>query len=151
MRQNSVSFGSFIINRETGTLLRDGLPVNVGYRAFLLLKTLLQRPGEIFTKAELFEAAWPGTVVEETNLSVQIAALRKTLGVAPGNQDWIATIPRVGYRFQGEVNPLALGYVHIATGRTGPRRNERGDLAQSQFRYRPPPPRRCTRIRGSGG
>jgi TolB-like protein/tetratricopeptide (TPR) repeat protein len=107
MNQRSVAFGPFILSPETGTLLRDRLPVNVGYRAFLLLKALAGRPGEIFTKAELFEAGWPGAVVEETNLSVQIAALRKVLGVTAGGQDWIATIPRVGYRFQGEVNLLA--------------------------------------------
>ena len=107
MAQRLVSFGAFVLNPETGTLLRDGLPVTIGYRAFLLLKALVDRPGEIFTKAELFEAGWPGAVVEETNLSVQIAALRKALGVAPGDQDWIVTIPRVGYRFQAEVNLLA--------------------------------------------
>jgi TolB-like protein len=107
MSQRSVSFGQFVLNPETGTLLRDGVPVNVGYRAFLLLKALVERPGDVFTKAELFEAAWPGTVVEETNLSVQMAALRKTLGNAPGDQEWFATVPRVGYRFLGAVSPLA--------------------------------------------
>jgi TolB-like protein/Tfp pilus assembly protein PilF len=107
MSERSVSFGPFILNPETGTLMRGGLPVTIGYRAFLLLKALVGRPGEVFTKAELFEAGWPGAIVEETNLSVQIAALRKALGIAPADSDWIATIPRVGYRFQGEVNPLA--------------------------------------------
>ncbi|MEO6396199.1 MAG: winged helix-turn-helix domain-containing protein [Devosia sp.] len=107
MIQRSITFGPFIFNPDTGTLLRDGLPVNVGYRAFLLLKGLVQRPGEIITKAELFEAGWPGAIVEETNLSVQIAALRKVLAIAAGAPDWIVTIPRIGYRFQGEANPLA--------------------------------------------
>jgi len=107
MSQTSASFGPFSLNPEAGTLLRGGQPVNIGYRAFLLLKALAGRPGEILTKAELFEAAWPGTVVEETNLSVQIAALRKVLGTDDSDHDWIATIPRVGYRFQGEVRQLA--------------------------------------------
>jgi TolB-like protein/tetratricopeptide (TPR) repeat protein len=107
MRQTSVSFGPFILDPETGDLLRDGLPVRVGYRAFLLLKALLGRPGDVFTKAELFEAAWPGRVVEETNLSVQVAALRKTLGRPLGDAQWVTTIPRVGYRFQGKVDHLA--------------------------------------------
>src|SRR5690242_9722585 len=103
MNQRSVSFGPFILKPEAGTLLRDGLPVNVGYRAFLLLKALVERPGEIFTKSELFEAGWPGVVVEETNLSMQIAALRKSLGLAQDDHDWIVTVPRIGYRFQGQV------------------------------------------------
>ena len=106
MTHRSICFGPFILKPETGTLLRDGLPVTVGYRAFLLLKAMLARPGEIFTKAELFEAGWPGAVVEETNLSVQIATLRKALGAPSGDAEWITTIPRVGYRFQAEVAVL---------------------------------------------
>ena len=46
-------------------------------------------------------AAWSDTAVEESNLSVQIAALRKQLGPTPDGGDWIVTIPRVGYRFVG--------------------------------------------------
>ncbi len=46
-------------------------------------------------------AAWGDTAVEESNLSVQIAALRKQLGPTPDGGDWITTIPRVGYRFVG--------------------------------------------------
>jgi DNA-binding winged helix-turn-helix (wHTH) protein len=49
MSQNSVSFGPFVVKAETGSLLRDGQPVTISYRAFLLLRTLLERPGEIFT------------------------------------------------------------------------------------------------------
>jgi TolB-like protein len=56
-------------------------------------------------KAQLMDAAWPGTAVEESNLSVQIAAVRKLLGASPDGGEWIATIPRVGYRF---ANPAAV-------------------------------------------
>ena len=49
-------------------------------------------------------AAWPGVIVEESNLSVQIATLRKCLGPATDGTDWIATVPRVGYRFTHPVN-----------------------------------------------
>ena len=52
------------------------------------------------------EAAWPDTIVEEGNLSVQIAALRKLLGPQPDGRDWIATVPRIGYRFAGTVQVL---------------------------------------------
>ena len=52
-------------------------------------------------KPLLIDAAWPGTVVEESNLSVQIAALRKLLGPPSGGGEWIATVSRVGYRFVG--------------------------------------------------
>jgi TolB-like protein len=50
------------------------------------------------------DAAWPATAVEDSNLSVQIAALRKLLGAAHDGSDWIATVPRIGYRFTGSVS-----------------------------------------------
>ncbi|WP_244437465.1 winged helix-turn-helix domain-containing protein [Aliihoeflea sp. 2WW] len=49
-----------------------------------MLQTLLQRPGDVLTKEELLDAAWPDATVEEANLHVQIASLRKVLGPAPG-------------------------------------------------------------------
>jgi len=55
------------------------------------------------------DAAWPGLVVEESNLSVQIASLRKLLGEQPEGGDWILTAPRLGYRFTGDVASLAAG------------------------------------------
>jgi TolB-like protein/tetratricopeptide (TPR) repeat protein len=98
------AFGPFVLNPEAGTLLLQGAPVPVGYRGFLLLKAFLERPGEVLTKTDLFDAAWQGAVVEETNLTVQIASLRKLLGQSPGGGEWIATIPRVGYRFVASVD-----------------------------------------------
>ena len=58
----------------------------------------MKSPGEVLTKAQLMDAAWPGMAVEESNLSVQIASLRKALGGAPDGGEWIVTVPRVGYR-----------------------------------------------------
>jgi DNA-binding winged helix-turn-helix (wHTH) protein len=52
------------------------------------------------------DAAWPGTAVEEGNLTVQIAQLRKLLGPAADGGQWIATVPRVGYRFIGAIEQL---------------------------------------------
>jgi DNA-binding winged helix-turn-helix (wHTH) protein len=103
------AFGPFVLDVDAGTLLRDGVPVPVGYRGFLLLEALLNRPSEVLTKSDLFDAGWQGAVVEETNLSVQIASLRKHLGQSPVGGDWIGTIPRIGYRFVGAVERLAEG------------------------------------------
>ena len=103
MLRQRFTFGPFLLNPESGTLLRDGEPLAVGGRGVLLLEALLKRPGEVLTKADLMDAAWPGTAVEESNLSVQIASLRKLLGSCPGGGEWIATIPRIGYRFVGEL------------------------------------------------
>lgn len=79
---------------------RDGEQLPIGHRGVALLAALFRRPGEVLTKTELMDAAWGGAAVEESKLSVQIAALRKALGPSPtGGGDWIATVPRVGYRF----------------------------------------------------
>jgi TolB-like protein len=59
---------------------------------------LVEANGQAVTKAELMAAAWPGVIVEESNLTVQIATLRKLLGSTPDGHDWIITVPRLGYR-----------------------------------------------------
>ena len=61
------------------------------------------------------DAAWPGMAVEESNLSVQIASLRKLLGPSPDGGEWIATIPRVGYRFVGEPEATTPGEPRTAS------------------------------------
>src|SRR5271154_528623 len=99
MPGRSFAFGPFVLNPEAGTLLCKGVPIPVAYRASLLLTAFLDRPGEVLTKSDLIDAAWQGAAVEEGNLSVQIAALRKLLGQSPQGGDWITTVPRVGYRF----------------------------------------------------
>lgn len=88
-------------------LLRDGQAVALPARAFDLLLALLQRAGSLLSKAELLDAVWEGVVVEESNLAVQIAALRKVLGA-----ESIATVTGVGYRFALPVTrlePVAAG------------------------------------------
>ena len=110
MQGSRFAFGPFVLDAGAGTLLRSDVPVAVGYRALKLLAALVGRPGEILAKAELMDAAWPGLVVEEGNLTVQIAQVRKLLGPAgdggKGGGEWIATVPRVGYRFIGAVERL---------------------------------------------
>jgi TolB-like protein len=93
------AFGPFILDR--GRLLRRGRPVAVSSKGLHLLEALLGSPGRVLTKTELMRAGWGDTAVEESNLSVQIAALRKQLGPTSDGGDWITTIPRVGYRFVG--------------------------------------------------
>lgn len=106
MLRSRLAFGPFVLDGPAGLLKRDDRPITIGFRAFNLLLTLLERPGEIRTKAELMDATWPGLVVEEGNLTVQIAQLRKVLGEAPEGGSWITTVPRVGYRFSAAVQCL---------------------------------------------
>ncbi len=74
-------------------LLVKGVPVPMGGRAFDILQVLAERDGQLVTKEELLQAVWPGLVVEENNISVHIAALRKVLGGGV-----IATVAGRGYR-----------------------------------------------------
>lgn len=99
MSPQRFTFGPFVLDIGRGALTHDGLPIALGNRGLSLLKVLLQANSQVVSKAALMEAAWPGIIVEESNLSVQIAALRKLLGRSPGGGQWIATVPRVGYRF----------------------------------------------------
>ncbi|CAN7415337.1 winged helix-turn-helix domain-containing tetratricopeptide repeat protein [Bosea sp. LjRoot237] len=106
MQGSRFAFGPFVLDSGAGTLLRNDVPVTAGYRAVKLLAALVARPGEILGKAELMDAAWPGTAVEEGNLTVQIAQLRKLLGASVDGGEWIATVPRIGYRFTGAVKEI---------------------------------------------
>ena len=92
--QESELFGRIEVRAAQRELLVDGVRAQVGARAFDLLMALMQRRNQLATKSELMEAVWPGQTVGESNLFVQVGALRKVLG--PGV---IATIPGRGYRF----------------------------------------------------
>ena len=93
--------GPFRLDAETDTLFRGGDPVSLGHRAVALLRVLVERRGVPVSKDALMEAAWAGLTVEESNLAVQIAALRRVFGEEPGGENWIETLPRRGYRFIG--------------------------------------------------
>jgi adenylate cyclase len=83
------------------TLFLGAEPVALSKRAVALLRILVERAGALVSKDALIEAAWPGLAIEDSNLTVQIAALRRALGEEPGGQHWIVTLPRRGYRFVG--------------------------------------------------
>ena len=83
-----LAFGPFVLDFARNTLLRDGRRVPANHKGMRLLAALLRTPGEVVDKAALMDAAWPGMAVEESNLSVQIAALRKLLGAAHDGSDW---------------------------------------------------------------
>src|SRR4029079_4151856 len=98
-----LAFGPFILDTQRGRLRREGRPVAVSSKGLRLLEAFLAAPGEGLTKTELMRRGWGEASVEESNLSVQIAALRKQLGPTADGGDWIVTVPRVGYRFVGQL------------------------------------------------
>jgi TolB-like protein len=138
-----IAFGPFLLDLDRGTLVREGRAIPISSKGLQLLQAPLEVPGQVMAKADLMEAAWPGAAVEESNLSVQIAALRKQLGPSPDGGDWIATVPRVGYRFVGAVHPCDAvperAAEHIAEGLERPSiavlpfTNLSGDADQQYF------------------
>jgi TolB-like protein/DNA-binding winged helix-turn-helix (wHTH) protein/Tfp pilus assembly protein PilF len=99
--------GPFRLDTQDGLLLRGREPVALGRRAIAVLQALVERPGALLSKDALIEAGWPSQSVEESNLTVQIAELRRVLSTTPGGDRWIETMPRRGYRFIGPVNTEA--------------------------------------------
>jgi predicted ATPase/DNA-binding winged helix-turn-helix (wHTH) protein len=96
--------GPFRLDAEAGVLTEAGVPVALGPRAVAVLITLVERSNEYVQKGAIMDAAWPGVVVEESNLAVQISAIRRVLSHSPGGERWIETLARRGYRFVGPVN-----------------------------------------------
>ena len=101
------TFGRFVLRRRERLLLAGGEPVELGSRAVEVLLALVEADGALLSKNALLDRVWPGVVVEENNVQVQVSALRRALG--PQGRDWIATVPGRGYRFTGSVAALADG------------------------------------------
>ena len=91
-------FGQFVLDPAVGLADASGKLVPINQRGQAILETLLAAQGKAVSKSELMDRVWPGQIVEEGNLTVQIATLRKALGERPDGSEWIITVPRVGYR-----------------------------------------------------
>ena len=103
------AMGELRLDPEGRVLTYRGDSVALGARGVAVLAALVRRANEYVAKAEIMDAAWPGLVVEEANLSVQISAIRRALAVVPGGEGWIETLARRGYRFVGPVVASAGG------------------------------------------
>src|SRR5260370_32391165 len=107
--------GRLRLDAETDTLFRGGEPVTLGHRAVALLRVLVEQRGIPVPKDAVMEGAWAGLTVEESNLAVQIAALRRVFGEESGGENWIETLPRRGYRFVGPASIRDRGAVTAAS------------------------------------
>ncbi|MDH4289824.1 MAG: winged helix-turn-helix domain-containing protein, partial [Aquincola sp.] len=103
-------FGRFELRPAAQQLLVGGEPVALSPRAFELLVVLVERAGQLVPKGELLDRVWPGVVVEENNLQVQVSALRKILGA-----EAIATVSGRGYRFTLRPDAMAAQATGVAT------------------------------------
>lgn len=96
-------FGAFLLDQSERVLLHGKEQVSLTPKVFDTLVVLLENAGHLVTKEKLLEEVWPETFVEEANLSVNIATLRKALGKDSGEQQYIETISKRGYRFAADV------------------------------------------------
>jgi predicted ATPase/DNA-binding winged helix-turn-helix (wHTH) protein len=112
--------GPFRLDPAAGVLIRAGLPMPLGARAVAVLTALVKEPNEFVPKETILDAAWPDVVVEESNLAVQISAIRRTFADVPGGQHWIETLARRGYRFVGPVTEV---HRSLPKGASGEREN----------------------------
>ncbi|MFL1390472.1 winged helix-turn-helix domain-containing protein [Pseudomonas tritici] len=105
----TVRFGAYVFHRQQRLVSKAGWPVPLGGRALDILTALLEAPGQYISKATLIERVWPNSVVEENNLRVHIAALRRALD----GQRFILNDPQRGYCFTAPVQ----GAVHVVLPR----------------------------------
>jgi TolB-like protein len=99
-------FDSFVLDQSERIFLCYRNPVALPPKAFDVLCVLIESAGHLVTKATLLEKAWPDTFVEEANVSINIAILRKVLRESVGEQSYIETVRKRGYRFVAKVLEL---------------------------------------------
>lgn len=113
--QSVYRFGAFTLVPSERLLLKDGEAVQMTGKAFDLLVALVRNAGRLVTKDQLLAEVWPGLVVEEVNLSVNMSAVRKALAVDPRGAEWIETVPRQGYRLNAPIAIADVATVDLAT------------------------------------
>jgi DNA-binding winged helix-turn-helix (wHTH) protein/TolB-like protein len=112
MRDMQLKTGSFYecgplrLEPSEHRLTREGRPVSLTPKTFELLLFLVRNQGRLVTKDEIMQAVWPGSFVEEANLTVSISVLRKALGEKEGELRYIETVPKKGYRFTASVKEV---------------------------------------------
>src|SRR6516162_3832257 len=99
-------FDGFRLDRS-GLFRRDErgvfAPVAIGSRALEVLRVLVEADGDLVSKDEIMGAVWPGTVVEDNNLTVQLSTLRRILDRGRADGSCIQTVAGRGYRFTAVV------------------------------------------------
>jgi len=104
--EHAIVFGSFRLIPAQQLLLDGDTPIRVGSRAIEILTLLTEHAGEVVEKEQIVTRVWPKTFVEDANIRVHVAALRKALGGDSSNARHIVTIPGRGYSFVAPVKHL---------------------------------------------
>ena len=97
--------GAWRVNPATGEISGDRETLRLEARAMLLLRCLAERAGEVVSIDELLNRVWPGVIVSPDSVYQAVASLRRQLGDDPKQPNYIATVPRLGYRMMATVTP----------------------------------------------
>ncbi|MCF4997434.1 AAA family ATPase [Pseudomonas syringae] len=152
----AIGFGPYRIFPGQRLLLEGDQPLRLGRRAMDILLILLDHAGEMVSKQQLIAGVWPDSVVEDINLRVHMAALRKALGDGQAGQRYIVTVAQRGYSF---VAPLALESIDRSPTDNPPGRHNL-PLRRARLIGRQPlvdrlmaqlPRQRCITLVGPGG
>ena len=128
-------FGDFVLDPAERLLLLRGQPARLTPKTFDLLVALVRHRGRLMSKDRLLDEVWPQIFVAEINLSVNISALRKCLGLDRGRQAFIETVPKGGYRFVAPVrvaSRAATSFLRPGANETSERR-QAGEDAQRAY------------------
>lgn len=132
-----VRFGAFELNLQSGELFKHSRKIRLQTQSFLILASLLERPGEVLTREELRQKLWSSDVFVdfEVGLNAAINRLRDVLDDSPEKPRFIETLPRRGYRFIAPLERAAEKRIppHIGSLAVLPLENLTGDAAQEYF------------------
>jgi predicted ATPase/DNA-binding winged helix-turn-helix (wHTH) protein len=99
-----VTFGRIRLHTLQRWIEKDGAPVQISVRAFEILFALIEQAGTIVSKNDLIAKVWPGVDVDESNLRVHVAALRKALGDGEAGARYVSTVSGKGYCFVAQIS-----------------------------------------------
>src|SRR5262245_42029742 len=123
-----VDFGPFHVYPRHRKLFFGTEEVHLGSRTMDVLLALAREKGQLVTKEQLFEAAWPNISVHEDNLKVTVASLRRALRECSPSHEYITTVVGRGYWLSGDVEPQGSGSDADRTPVAGPPLPELGTV-----------------------
>ena len=99
-------FGEFIVDDEARQIQNAGAPVHMGPKAFDLLGALIRERPRVLSKDDLHKRLWPDTYVSDASLAMLVAEIRAALGESAREPNYIRTVHRRGYAFQGNASEI---------------------------------------------
>ena len=123
----------YVLDLDAYRLERAGVAVALEPKAFNLLAVMVQRPGHLFTKQEIFDLVWPGTAVTDHALTRIVAQIRRALGDEAREARFLETVPTRGYRWIHPVETIDAANVGPVLV-DGPRTINCADTTESDSR-----------------